>query len=224
MWRRHCKALLRKQVLPLLYSPLPMVSEMGHEVSTPPGYREALLKFDGAVSAFKDFRGGGAGKSGRCRKSLKGARKKWNEALTFGLTAFGDPFIGSYLPGGTASAPDEEPSTNSMGGGSRLLKASLSLDGRYCSESSGVKGGCMGKSGDASIIDCNDRLSVEQNGAREKGACRAVNRTTARASCRARESRSPSIKSDFNFCKSLFVPVKRSTRISYSLSVSVRIL
>lgn len=151
MWRRHCRALLRKHVFPLLYSPLPRVNEPGHVDSIPPGYSEALLAFDGAEGVFKDFtgvEGGCAGNSGR-----------------FGLTAFGDALIGSYLPGGTANAPDEEPSTNSMGGGSRLLKASLSLDGRYCRESSAVvNDGCMGKSGDASIAACrcsSKALSVE---------------------------------------------------------------
>jgi hypothetical protein len=40
--------------------------------------------------------------------------------------------MGWYFPSGTARTPDEDPSTNSMGGGSRLLKAAKSLVGRYC--------------------------------------------------------------------------------------------
>lgn len=44
--------------------------------------------------------------------------------------AFGVALIGSYLPSATARAPEDEPSTNSIGGGSKLLKASMSLAGR----------------------------------------------------------------------------------------------
>lgn len=50
--------------------------------------------------------------------------------LTSVFEAFGVVLIGSYLPSGTAKAPEDEPSTNSIGGGNRLLKASRSLDGR----------------------------------------------------------------------------------------------
>jgi hypothetical protein len=74
VWRRHCRALLRKHVLPLLYSPLPRVNVLGHVVSIPPGYSEALLALDGAEGAFRDFtgvEGGGMGNSGRCDKGLK---------------------------------------------------------------------------------------------------------------------------------------------------------
>ena len=48
---------------------------------------------------------------------------------TSALESFGLAFITSYLPS-TANVPDDEPSMNSMGGGSRLLKASVSFDGR----------------------------------------------------------------------------------------------
>lgn len=74
--------------------------------------------------------------------------------LTSGLDAFGEALIGSYFPGGTASAPEEDPSMNSIGGGRRLLKASLSLAGRYCRvDSSAVeKMDCVGRSGEASIL------------------------------------------------------------------------
>jgi hypothetical protein len=51
-------------------------------------------------------------------------------ALTLFFDAFGVSLIGSYLPSATARAPEDEPSTNSMGGGSKLLKASMSLAGR----------------------------------------------------------------------------------------------
>lgn len=66
--------------------------------------------------------------------------------------------IGSYVvfspcARARASAPVDEPSTNSTGGGRRLLKASMSLAGRACSRS-GVN--CAGSevaewSGEASI-------------------------------------------------------------------------
>jgi hypothetical protein len=114
---------------------------LGHVDSIPPGYSEALLALDGAVGGFANFagvEGGGIEISGPCNKGSNGGKEGREDTLTSGLTAFGDAFMGSYLPGGTANAPDEEPSMNSMGGGSRLLKASLSFDGRYCSESSGV--------------------------------------------------------------------------------------
>jgi hypothetical protein len=68
VWRRHCRALLRKQVFPLLRSPLPRTKESGHVVSIPPGYSEALLEFDGAEGTFSDFtgvEGGGMRDSGR---------------------------------------------------------------------------------------------------------------------------------------------------------------
>lgn len=51
-------------------------------------------------------------------------------ALTLFFGAFGVALIGSYLPSATARVPEEEPSTNSIGGGSNLLKASISLAGR----------------------------------------------------------------------------------------------
>lgn len=47
------------------------------------------------------------------------------------------PLIGLYLPSTTANVPDEEPSTNSIGGGKSALKASMSLAGRYCARSCG---------------------------------------------------------------------------------------
>ena len=64
--------------------------------------------------------------------------------------------MGSYLPSGTASVPEDEPSTNSMGGGRSLLKASKSLDGLYWS-SGGWEGAKVavevGIRGEASILD-----------------------------------------------------------------------
>jgi hypothetical protein len=74
------------------------------------------------------------------------------------VDSFGETLIGRYLPSGTASAPEDEPSTNSIGGGSKLLNASTSRAGRNESESSadfaeffGEKD-AGGRSGDASIM------------------------------------------------------------------------
>jgi len=67
VWRRHCRALLRKHVFPPLYSPLPWVKGLGHVDSMPPGYSEALLAFDETVGTFGHFtgiEGGGIGVSG----------------------------------------------------------------------------------------------------------------------------------------------------------------
>lgn len=55
--------------------------------------------------------------------------------------------MGWYLPSGTARAPEDEPSTNSMGGGRRLLKVSTSRAGRNESESSGVDEGILDEKG-----------------------------------------------------------------------------
>ena len=49
------------------------------------------------------------------------------ETRTSGLDAFGLAFMGSYFPSATAKAPDDEPSMNSIGGGSKLLKVSKSF-------------------------------------------------------------------------------------------------
>lgn len=58
VWRRHCRALLRKHVLPLLNSPLPRLQVSGHVVSMLPGYNEmplvlgwgAFVRFTGVVA------------------------------------------------------------------------------------------------------------------------------------------------------------------------------
>jgi hypothetical protein len=57
------------------------------------------------------------------------------------FAAPGVPFIGSYLPSGTASPPLEDPSINSIGG-SNDLKSCVGL---YCEESSEVC--CVEKDG-----------------------------------------------------------------------------
>ena len=46
------------------------------------------------------------------------------------LLAFGEPLIGSYLSSATARVPVDDPSINSIGGGSKLLNASMSFAGR----------------------------------------------------------------------------------------------
>jgi len=49
---------------------------------------------------------------------------------TSALESFGLAFMTSYFPSAIANAPEDEPSINSIGEGSRLLKASISFDGR----------------------------------------------------------------------------------------------
>jgi hypothetical protein len=65
---RHCRALLRKHVLPLLNSPLPMLHVIGQVESITPRNKEALLAFDGGSAVFADFTGvdGGGLASSRC--------------------------------------------------------------------------------------------------------------------------------------------------------------
>lgn len=43
MWRRHCNALLRKQVLPLLKRPVPRLKLGGHERSMGAECKDVLL-------------------------------------------------------------------------------------------------------------------------------------------------------------------------------------
>lgn len=90
------------------------------------------------------------------------------------MESFGETLIGWYLPSGTARAPEEEPSTNSIGGGRRLLKASTSLAGRNERGSSWVdedtfgEKGAEGRSGDASIIMVAGRLCAQTREGRER--------------------------------------------------------
>ena len=43
VWKRHCNALFRKQVLPLLYNPAPLLNDGGHAMSIVPGYKDLTL-------------------------------------------------------------------------------------------------------------------------------------------------------------------------------------
>ena len=66
VWKRHCKALFRKQVLPLLYSPAPLLNDGGHAVSMVPGYKDltlVLVRRDATVATIGD----------ECRGSLGGS-------------------------------------------------------------------------------------------------------------------------------------------------------
>jgi hypothetical protein len=66
VWKRHCKALFRKQVLPLLYNPAPLLNDGGHAVSMVPGYKDltlALARRDAAVVTIGDEWGGSLGES-----------------------------------------------------------------------------------------------------------------------------------------------------------------
>lgn len=59
MCRRHCRALFRKHVLPLLYNPFAaVVLELnGHVVSITPVYRGATLALERGGAAADDFGG-----------------------------------------------------------------------------------------------------------------------------------------------------------------------
>lgn len=63
VWNRHCKALFRKHVLPLLYRPFAMLDFIGHAVSIVPSYREVTLAPEPEGLAGD---GGGEGFRGRC--------------------------------------------------------------------------------------------------------------------------------------------------------------
>ena len=88
----------------------------------------------------------------------------------------------SYFPSTTANVPDEEPSINSTGGGSRLLKASVSFDGRQSSEVCCGENIGDGKRGAASIVflcvaTAPQRWEIsktEELGALEQYSCRRV--------------------------------------------------
>lgn len=60
--------------------------------------------------------------------------------------------MGWYFPSATANSPDDEPSTNSIAGGSRALKASISFAGRYWSRSLLPMKVEVGRIGAASIL------------------------------------------------------------------------
>lgn len=47
VWKRHCKALFRKHVLPLLYNPAPLLNDGGHAMSMVSGYRDLTLALAG---------------------------------------------------------------------------------------------------------------------------------------------------------------------------------
>ena len=70
--------------------------------------------------------------------------------LTSATTFFGPSLMGWYLPSPIARTPDDDPSTNSIGGGKSLLNASRSFAGLY-EESSANRG--EGSSGEASILE-----------------------------------------------------------------------
>lgn len=85
-------------------------------MSMVPGYKDltlALVRRDAGVETIGDG----------CRGSL-------GESSNSALESFGLAFMASYFSSTTANVPDDEPSINSMGGGSRLLKVSVSFDGR----------------------------------------------------------------------------------------------
>jgi hypothetical protein len=66
VWKRHCKALFRKHVFPLLYNPAPLLNDGGQAMSIAPGYKDltlVLLRRDAAAATVGDEGGGGLGES-----------------------------------------------------------------------------------------------------------------------------------------------------------------
>ena len=66
VWKRHCKALFRKHVLPLLYNPMPLLNDGGHATSMVPGYNDltlTLVRRDAAVATIGDGCRGSLGRS-----------------------------------------------------------------------------------------------------------------------------------------------------------------
>ena len=66
VWKRHCKALFKKQVLPLLYNPAPLLNDGGQAMSMVPGYKDltlALVRRGAAVVTIGDECGGSLGGS-----------------------------------------------------------------------------------------------------------------------------------------------------------------
>lgn len=60
--------------------------------------------------------------------------------LTSVFPALGVALMGSYLPSGTARVPEDDPSTNSTGGGRSLLNDSISLEYLTPSSDCGANG------------------------------------------------------------------------------------
>jgi hypothetical protein len=114
---RHWRALFKKQLLPVLINPEPMVGPLGQVVSIEPVKSAVifLLVGDGTVGVIEPW------------------ATVWAAAGTSGLAlAFGEPFTGSYFPSAINRVPDDDPSTNSTTGGKSLLKDSMSLAGWNC--------------------------------------------------------------------------------------------
>ena len=128
---RHWRALFKKQLLPVLMSPEPMVTPLGQVVSIEPVKSAAifLLDGDGTVGVIEPWATVWAAVG-----TWQGSEPKKNcehKKVTSGLAlAFGEPFTGSYFPSAPNSVPDDDPSTNSTTGGKSLLKVSMSLAGR----------------------------------------------------------------------------------------------
>lgn len=104
--------------------------------------------------------GDGRGYWVRTTRSFRGAVASGHEHTRTSAFAFGDPLMGSYFPSPRTKVPEDDPSMNSIAGGRRLLKASMSLAGRYwVSESTDLRGENegVGYRGEANILPQYDR-------------------------------------------------------------------
>ena len=162
VWSRHCRALLRKQVLPVLLKPRPMQDLSGQVVSIGPVYNDfwsegpATPLFDACVflsegdstATFLPSEGDCDGnvyndvvnfsQSLSTHEGTKVARITSGSSLT-SLFDRGEALIGVYFVSSNIG-PVEDPSTNSIGGGRRALKASRSFAGLSWISSPGWRG------------------------------------------------------------------------------------
>lgn len=137
---RHCKALFRKQVFPVLLSPQPTVDDGGHVRSMARVYRDFTGPED-ACGAADDCEGDGvwgvraSEDCCDCSACVRDTQGKERRALTFLGGVAVAPLIGWYFPFPMANVPEDDPSKNSTAGGSMALKVSTSFAGRYWAES-----------------------------------------------------------------------------------------
>jgi hypothetical protein len=173
---RHCRALLRKQVLPELLKPRPTLVFAGQVVSigpvcngfwsegpATPLFNACVFLSEGDNTATFLLNEGDCGGNvynyvvnpARILSTYEGAevaRTASSRTLT-SLFDRGEAFIGVYFVSSNI-IPAEDPSTNSIGAGRRALKASRSFAGLHWISSPGWSGenGGAGWRGAASIV------------------------------------------------------------------------
>ena len=176
VWSRHWSALLRKQVLPVLLKPRPTTDFSGQVVSIGPVY--SGFWSEGPAAPLPDtciFLSEGDSTAtflpseGDCGGNVYNDVVNFSQSLSthegkkvaritnsWSLTSFldrGEALIGVYFVS-SKIGPVEDPSTNSIGGGRRALKASRSFAGLSWTSSPGWRGENegVGWSGAASMV------------------------------------------------------------------------